>query len=94
MGVEDAAGEGVVGATWVVGVDVVGVKNIVNGVGQEVRGVGVAACFEVKVEEACEGLLFKSGSMTMAKVGDDDERMEKMRSCRIFSLWMRGGGAG
>ena len=54
----------------------------------------VIACFEVKVEEACEGLLFKSGSMTMAKVGDDDERMEKMRSCRIFSLWMRGGGAG
>ena len=89
LGVEDAAGEGVVGVTWVVGV-----KNIVNGVGQEVRGVGVAACFEVKVEEACEGLLFKSGSMTMAKVVDDDERMEKMRSCRIFSLWMRGGGAG
>ena len=92
MGVGDAAGEGVVGATWEVGL--VGVKNIVNGVGQEVWGVGVAACFEVKVEEACEGLLFKSGSMTMAKVVDDDERMEKMRSCRIFSLWMRGGGAG
>ena len=83
LGVEDAAGEGVVG-----------VKNIVNGVGQEVRGVGVAACFEGKVEEACEGLFFKSGSMTMARVVDDDESMEKMRSCRIFSLWMRGGGAG